>query len=777
MKHILFVDDNLDQLTSIERLLHKQKDKWGLNFVQSADDALAFLEKHDIDLIICDILMPQTSGLKLLKMIKANEVTRHIPVIMITGQIDPELKFDALEMGAVDLINKPFDKVELLARIRSSLRLKTYHDQIIKQNLMLEKEIRDRKAVTVLAANINFALIEEEKLNNLLQKCCQLVVNNLEVAFARIWLFDHQEDRLELMASAGMYTHINGNHQYISVGEFKIGRIAQNKKPYLTNSVIGDPQVRDQEWAIKEKMVAFAGHPLIVKNRMIGVLGMFSKIKLTAAVLDALSSIADGLALGIVQKKAADNAHFHSFYDSLTRLPNHRLFNVFLGKMLNYSNRYLKRFSLVLIDINDFNRINESLGRIIGDRCLKVISQRLSTTLRDSDHLAWLSEENPAIARIDGDKFALLLQDTSGIHPINRVIHRLYETLSKSMRVAERDLILSASIGVAVYPDDANSIVDLLKNAETALHYAKEKGKNDFAFYSQSMNESSLEMLDFEINLRKAIKKKEFCLYYQPKVALNTNKIIGAEALIRWETEDGKMISPAQFIPLAEEMGMIIPIGDWVIETACLQNMTWQTAGLEKIPLAVNVSGHQFGQKKFSRKVLNFLETSGLSPEYLELEITETAMMINPKTAIQNLNELKKYGIKIAMDDFGTGYSSLAYLQKFPVDQLKIDLSFIKNVLSNPNDAMMVKAIISMAHNLGLKVIAEGVEDINQLEFLSALNCDAVQGYLFSRPVSVPEFTVLLEDSFEFTQLDGKSFPSPKKVMENNSANGKTISL
>ncbi len=753
MHKILLVDDDSGCLKSTARLLHEHKDQWELILAQSADEAMDCLKKHDIDLIISDILMPGKSGMELLAQIKAIDALENIPVIMVSGQTDTESKINVLKMGASELLSKPFDKAELEVRIENCLRLKTYFCQISQQKKELEKEIADRNRFAQLVSETNAAIVEEDKLENLLQRCCQAIVDCLDAVFARIWVMDNKKDRLELIASAGMYTHIKGNHQFIPSGQYKIGRIAQDKTPHFTNAVISDPETSDPEWAEKENIVAFAGHPLIAKGRLAGVMAMFSKTELKESTSQALSSIGKGIALGILQKKSDDQVRFYSFYDSLTLLPNRKFFYVFLGKMINYADRNQSRFALIVIDIDDFNRINESLGHIIGDKCLKIVSERLLATLRECDCLTRLYSDDPPIARMGGDEFAVLLQDADNISNVSRVVQRLLTELSKSLWIEDRELILSASVGISMYPDNGNSIADLFKNADTALYHAKQKGKNNFTFYSKSMNVQSLQTLDLEINLRHALEKKEFCLYYQPKVELKTNAVIGAEALIRWQKENGDIVSPIQFIPLAEETGLILPIGDWVIEDACRQNLEWQKAGLKKIPLAINVSGKQFGQKNFVEKIIQQLKSSGLHPDFLEIEITETTIMTNPDTAIHNLKQLKNHGLKISLDDFGTGYSSLAYLQKLPIDQLKIDRSFIKNILSNSNDALMVKAIVSMAHNLDLEVIAEGVEDIQQLEFLAALDCDVIQGYLYSPPVSADKFSTFLNDSFKFDSI------------------------
>ena len=608
-----------------------------------------------------------------------------------------------------------------------------------------QEELIERARQAELGAEIGTALVQHKNLRSQLQICTESIVRHLDAAFARIWILNENENVLELQASAGMYTRIDGNHALKQVGKLKIGIIAQEKKPLLTNTVIGDPMISDQEWAKREGMVAFAGHPLVVADKLVGVMAMFSKKPLQETALKALASISDEIALGTEGKKAEDQIHFLAYYDNLTNLPNRYYFRELLNKMIEYANRYEQSFAVALIDLDDFNRINDTLGHNIGDEFLKSVSLRLLSTLRNSDCVARISDEEEPVARMGGDEFIVLLHEIADVGKASHVARRILNELSQPYDVDGRELFITASIGISIYPEDGNDVEDLIKNADTALYHAKRKGKNTYQFYSKSMNEGAFELLTMENNLRRALERQELLLYYQPKMDLSTRQIIGMEALIRWKPPEGNLISPAKFIPLAEANGLILPIGKFVLQTACLQNKMWQEAGLKKISVAVNVSGLQFGQKDFTKDVFTALENAGLDPNYLELEITETIIMINPATAVLNLNKLKEAGIKISIDDFGTGYSSLNYLRRLPLDALKIDISFIRNVVSDPDDAMIVKAIIAMAHNLNLKVIAEGVEDEQQLEFLKAHKCDVIQGYLLSPPVPAEEFPGLLK--------------------------------
>jgi diguanylate cyclase (GGDEF)-like protein len=646
------------------------------------------------------------------------------------------LNEDLLQNAKMDLERKVEIRTTKLSKANQELTREIF------QRKKAEAGLINKARLSTLGAEIGSALVQREGLESLLQLCTESIVKNLDAAFARIWTLNEKENQLELMASAGMYTHKNGNHCSIPVGKFKIGRIALEKKPHLTNKVIGDSQISDQEWAKREEMIAFAGHPLVVSDRLVGVLAMFSKKALREADLKALASISDEIALGIERKKAEDKIHFLAYYDDLTGLPNRSFFKKLLERKIEDAERYRQTCSIVIIDLNDFSRINDTFGHSIGDEFLKTVCSRLLNTLRSSDNVARMFEGR--IARMGGDEFIVLLQGLDSFLDASRVAHRILNGLSRVYEMGGHELFITASIGIASFPDDGKNADDLIKNADTALNYAKKSGKNNFQFYSKPMNDASLELLAMETSLRQAIKNKEFLLYYQPKIDLTTRKIIGMEALVRWKTKKGELISPANFIPLAEENGLIVPIDKFVMQTGCLQNKIWQRACKEKIGVAINVSGAQFGQENFVKEVLTILKNTDLDPQYLELEITETTIMTNPKRAVQNLNELKDVGIKISLDDFGTGYSSLSYLQRLPIDSLKIDISFIRNVANDPNDAAIVKTIITMAQNLNLRVIAEGVEDEYQFEFLRKHKCDAIQGYLFSPPVPAEEFFDLL---------------------------------
>lgn len=434
-------------------------------------------------------------------------------------------------------------------------------------------------------------------------------------------------------------------------------------------------------------------------------------------------------------------------HDDLTGLANRNLFNDRLDQAIVYAKRANRIVMVVLIDVDRFKLVNDSLGHGTGDALLKEISNRLVACVRPGD----------TVARLGGDEFALVMSDMAAESDALAIAQKLVKRLSGLTVIGGHSLALSASIGIALYPKDADSAEILLKYSDMAMYRAKEAGRNGFQFYQPDMDLHLTKQVELEAALRDALERNEFMLHYQPKVELQHGSIIGAEALIRWQHPVLGMISPAEFIPLAEESGLILPIGKWVIETVCHQIKRWQEAGIPIVPLAVNLSARQFQHQKLGELVSEILELSGIEARCLEFEITESVMMQDPRRAAETMDELKKIGVSISLDDFGTGYSSLNYLKKFPIDTVKIDRSFISHVIADLQDAAIVKAIISLAKNLNINVIAEGVENEGQLHYLCRHACDAMQGYLFSPPIPSEKFAAMLnEGKRQFIERDGE---------------------
>jgi diguanylate cyclase (GGDEF)-like protein/PAS domain S-box-containing protein len=419
-------------------------------------------------------------------------------------------------------------------------------------------------------------------------------------------------------------------------------------------------------------------------------------------------------------------------YDSLTGLANRSLLNDRLQQAIYSAASYGARLGVVFVDLDRFKYINDTLGHDVGDRLLQVMAERLTAAVAESD----------TVARLGGDEFVLLLHGQSGPETVATVLEELLPKIAAPLRYGQSDLEVTCSIGVALYPDDGSDPATLLKHADSAMYRAKEQGRNNFQFFTEELNRAIKERFDLESQLRRALERGQFELHYQPRVDLATRKIIGAEALLRWHLPGRAMVSPATFIPVAEEIGLIGQISEWVLATACAQNKRWFDAGLPCV-VSVNVSPQQFRGDGLVPSIAGALSETGLDPSLLEIEITESTVMHAGERMVEMLHAIKKFGVHIAVDDFGTGYSSLSYLKRFPVDRLKIDRSFVQHI-ADVDDAVIVRAIIALGHNLGLKVLAEGVETEEQIEFLRTNGCDELQGYYISKPVSAWQMTKLL---------------------------------
>ena len=421
-------------------------------------------------------------------------------------------------------------------------------------------------------------------------------------------------------------------------------------------------------------------------------------------------------------------------HDSLTGLPNRNLLWDRIDRACARTQRYGDFAAVAFLDLDNFKVVNDSLGHSLGDHLLRAVAQRLQSSLRAMD----------TVARLGGDEFVLVLSDQKGEPSVSGELQRIVESFSQPFAVDGRDVFITASVGVALYPQDAKDPETLMKSAELAMYRAKESGRNGYQLYTAEMQTRVTERLALEGKLRRALERGEFSLHYQPQVDLRSKRIFGVEALIRWNQPDLGMVSPAKFIPLAEETGLIVPIGAWVVRTACRQCKAWQDAGLPPVTVAVNISARQFREKNLLQVVAQILTETGLNPRQLELEITESVIMHDAQQIIASLQAFRDMGVKLSVDDFGTGYSSLSYLKRFPVDRLKIDQSFVHDLGSDADDAAIAQAVITLGHTMGLRVIAEGVETPEQLAFLRRHECDEMQGYLFGKPMPADEFAKLL---------------------------------
>lgn len=429
------------------------------------------------------------------------------------------------------------------------------------------------------------------------------------------------------------------------------------------------------------------------------------------------------------RKRAEETINFLAHHDPLTNLPNRFTLQARLQQALSDARRHETQVAVMFIDLDRFKVINDTLGHHVGDLLLIEVAKRVSGAVRETD----------TVARLGGDEFVVVLSGVTRAADAMQVALKINRLVAKPFWVADQELHTEASIGISLFPDDGDDVDALMKNADTAMYYAKAQGRGNFQFYAAEMNQSAVERLTLENRLRQALAKNEFELYYQPQVSLASGRIIGFEALIRWNHAEQGMISPGVFIPMAEDTGLILSIGEWVMRTACTEAQRWQEQGLQPLRVAVNLSVRQFRQKDLLQQVAGALAISGLDPALLELEITESAVMESPEKAIELLKNFRSMGVSLAVDDFGTGYSSLSYLKLFPINRLKIDRSFVSDIGVDPNDTAISTATIALAHTLGLEVIAEGIENSTQLNYLRAEGCNEGQGYLFNRPMPAEE--------------------------------------
>jgi diguanylate cyclase (GGDEF)-like protein/PAS domain S-box-containing protein len=513
-------------------------------------------------------------------------------------------------------------------------------------------------------------------------------------------------------------------------------RVLQSGKPVWVDDVTQDRAFRRAPLAVKAGLRGAFAFPVRAGADILGVMEFFSQASRPPdeELLRSTSAIGSQLGMFLARKQAEDRIRHLANYDELTGLSNRTMFNQRLSHALAQARRNDQPLAILFLDLDRFKNINDTLGHGAGDKALRQVGERLRECLRESD----------TIGRLGGDEFVVLLeampQPTRGAE----VAQKLLAAVARPFTIDGHDFHITASIGISTYPADGEDLHSLLKNADIAMYRAKEQGKNNYQFYSTQMNVHTLERLALETSLRGALERNEFVLHYQPKFDLASRRIVGMEALLRWQHPVNGLMPPAQFIPVAEETGLIVPIGEWVLRTACAQSKSWRERGLPPLRIAVNLSPRQFAHEHLLQDVERILGESGMELAALELEITESMVMHNPERAATLLGQLKNAGAIVAIDDFGTGYSSLSYLKRFPIDTLKIDRSFIKDLPLDAEDAAITRAIVVMAHSLGLKVVAEGVESVGQAEFLRALGCDEAQGYYFCKPVPAHELARLV---------------------------------
>lgn len=562
----------------------------------------------------------------------------------------------------------------------------------------------------------------------------------------KILLIDDDEDDYvvtrDLLSEA---TNLRYELHWISSYKEALGRLCENKYDvYLLDYRLGshtglDLLQKASCQGCRSPFILLTGegdHETDIKAMKAGAADYLVKGEISAPLLER------SIRYAIERKRTEERIYHMAFYDSLTDLPNRVLFLDHLRLAIANAERYNYKSAVLFLDIDNFKRINDTFGHFMGDKLLKEIALRLSSIMRKCDSVT--RNVPDLFARLGGDEFTVLLNVINEAEDAAKVAGRIIESISRPFKVDDYEMFITSSIGIAVFPEDGNDIDSLIKNADAAMYNAKERGKNNYQYYKQYMNAAAFERLTLENDLRKALERNEFLLHYQPQISVESGAITGLEALIRWKQPEGGIIPPSEFIPIAEDTGLIIPISEWILKTVCGQTKAWQAANYQMIPIAVNLSSQQFQQKDFIETLTRIIHDAAVAPGNLILEITESTILQNTKTSFAALSKLTEMGMQLAIDDFGTGYSSLSYLKKFPIHAIKIDRSFIREIGTDPDDEAITMAIISMAHSLRLNVIAEGVETEEQLTFLCKQGCNEIQGYLFSPPLPAEELANLL---------------------------------
>lgn len=696
---ILIVDDELANRKLLDALLRVEG--YLTLSAASGDEALLLASTQTPDLILLDIMMPGMDGYQLAGLLKSQAQTCDIPIIMISALIDRSARIAGLTAGAEEFLTKPVDRTELWLRVRNLLRLKAYSDLLKNNNAVLEEQVRARTADL------------------------QRFRTAMDSVADAIFLIERGAMRLfEVNATA---TAIFGHTrlEWLALGAAALGQ-----------------HCIDQATARFDAMIA-SGDPCEIFEvdslRKDGTL-LHAEVQLTAQRAGD-----DWIMVCVVRdmtlRKAAElRLHQLAHYDTVTGLPNRSQFLETLATTLRQAAKNGVLVSVLWIDLDHFKDVNNSLGHTLGDALLRQLSSRLVQCVRVRD----------TVGRLSGDEFVMILAVPESREAAVMVAKTIRDVLRTPFELESHRILVTASIGIAVYPVDGVNAEDLLKFAETAMYQAKQAGRDTFRFFTAQMNVDVLARLELEADLRRAVACEEFLLYYQPKVDLRNGKMHGFEALLRWQRPGHGLVQPQAFIAVLEDIGLIGQVGFWVIAAACRQIAAWKRSGFGAVRVAVNVSARQFIECDLEADVVRALEEYAVPPEQLELELTEGTLMANTERTIHSLSRLRERGVQVSVDDFGTGYSSLAYLRRFPVNTLKIDIAFVRDLARSAEGAEIVLAIIRLAHSLNLEVIAEGVETEEQLDALRYHRCDLVQGYYFSPPLAAADAESFLRDDYSW---------------------------
>ncbi len=616
-----------------------------------------------------------------------------------------------------------------------------------------EEQLRRLARMYAALTATNEAILRAKSRDQLFALVCEAAVNGGKFTSTTIGLAVPDSDFFRLVASAGPNAQAILNRRFATTAEHPEGRgptgIAfRTGRPSIANDYENDEKTRywhkdARGWGVKSA----AALPFLNCGRPVGVLLVHSveRDSFTPEFVELLQRLVDSVSFALenfdrVDEKAKSDKRIEylASHDSLTDLPNREMFNQLLHFAIEAAERYHRQFAVLFIDLDRFKVINDSLGHEAGDALLVEIGNRLRHSLRSSD----------VVARLGGDEFVVIVENAEG-QDVASVAHNLLSTLSQPLQLRGHECHVTASIGIAMFPADGSDVQTLTKNADMAMYLAKEDGKNGFRFFTKDVKIQSIDRLILESGLRHALERNQFSLHYQPKIDFGTGQITGVESLLRWTHPDLGMLPPTQFIPLAEETGLIVPIGRWVLKESCAQNMAWQQEGLRPVLMAVNLSPRQFSDENLLKDVDDALAASGMPPSLLQLEVTESMVMQNVSRAVKVLDAIQSRGIHLAIDDFGTGYSSMSLMKQFPIDTIKIDRSFVRDLPHDTEDKAIAQAIISMGKALGMKIVAEGVETTEQETFLRDHKCDEMQGFLFSEPVPPQQLADLLRQPLQ----------------------------
>ncbi|MDH5436087.1 MAG: EAL domain-containing protein [Gammaproteobacteria bacterium] len=681
---ILVIDDDTIIRRSVVKLLSRE----GYNVIEacSGKQGVEKFNDNTPDLVLLDVMMPEMNGYETCKALRQIKIPRTVPVIMLTGLDDVDAVSYSFDAGATDFISKPINWVLLVQRVKYALRSRDIYLELQRNQVRLTNAQK--------LAKLGYWELNPDTMSMTcsLEMCYILGCenNNLELLFSDFLLMVNEDER-DFVREA-------------------VSDAITKSKPYVLDHHL---QRRD-------------GSLIIVQNQAEIETDNAGRL---VSVVGTVQDISD-------RKEAELLIEYHKTYDTLTELPNKINFSSQLEHTIKVASDKNTMQAVYFIGLDRFKLINDTLGHATGDKLLKEISERLSD----------YSKEGFIIGRFSGDVFSVISPQLQDINEANLVAQKFIDDVSKKIIIDEHELFVTASIGITLFPLENESVGTLLKAADSAMFNAKTSGGNRYLYYDANLNLEVTRKMTMESDLRKAIVNNEFVLYYQPQVNTETRRIVGMEALIRWMHPEKGLISPLDFIPVAEESGLIIPIGEWVLKQACIQTAIWvDTYG--PLCVGVNLSARQFTDNNLSEKIETILKETNLAPENLDMEITESIVLNDMQETIAMLQQFRDRGISTSMDDFGTGYSSLSYLHQLPIDTLKIDRAFIKDISpASANSGAIARAIIAMAHSLGMNVIAEGVETEYQYSYMKRYGCDEIQGYLFSPPVPAEHFESMLAD-------------------------------